>query len=125
MTRYFDFLPPPITTFYRDATVTLDLTLHFAAPSAVTFLRQTLYVVFSYIDSSGILRTESVDGGSVVAGSSEWAGLWSGYSARKISITTSYQVKQNTLVSCSVRLTDVCPTGTLQYLFIDPDIEIA
>ena len=111
----------------RGTTGTKTITLEVFVPSAITYDFFNTRFELSYVDNTGALRFETKTGADLVSSSASWtnAGSYSGHVAKKIGFTTAHQVKQYTDVSIDVGVYGDCPTGTLQFLFVDPGYAIA
>lgn len=121
------FTSPPIRAQMRAASGVKDITIELFIPNAITLSTSNFKLTFSYIDTSGVLRTQSFLGSDVVSSAASWSdtGSFSGHSAKKLTFTTDYSIQQYTMMSILVHFLVGSPTGTLQYLFVDPAVGVA
>jgi hypothetical protein len=132
-TYYEAVTPIRLAYFYRAAAAAVTITLEMYVPDATTFYQDELELCVSYYDSTSVLRTEStvisrlqqlMSSRSALASSAKsWTsnGVAS-YSAKKITLTTAYSVKQNTDIL--VRLGLAKSRGSAVTFFVSPEIGI-
>lgn len=126
--------PLRLSRFYRSASSIVILTLELYTPDATTFYTDQFEVGIGYMDSTDVWRVESVgaprlmqlaSGRTALASSSK---VWTSngvpdHSAKKISLTTAYAVKQNTEVL--VRLSLVTSRSSSITLYVSPEVGLA
>lgn len=116
----YRFSTPPLKALNQNATAVRTLTLELMMPTGVT---TGLEISFTYVDSSGIARTQTTTTLATSAASWTGAGSWATHEARKATVTTAYSVLLNSEVSATVSLVAPCPTSTAS-VFIDPEVAI-
>ncbi len=94
-------------------------------PSAIDFTPINGWLAtVSYVDNTGTARTETM--ALPVASGVTWtnAGAYAGYTAKKISVTTTYQVAVNAIVTIDIKVAMPPSTGARADLYFNPDPSI-
>lgn len=114
------FEAPEIATVVQAATGTRTVTCEVFLPSTIT---SGLELKISYIDNTDVMRFESVS--ALVSSSASWtnAGSYSGFVAKKLVITTAFQVKSGCVLSARVRLVEPAPS-TVVNVYVDPELGV-
>lgn len=107
-----------------DGTRTITQELCFDTTRGIT--GKQLGAILKYTDINGVPRVQDTWGTDPASSSASWTGIgsWSGFSARKFTFTTSYAVKQNTMISVEVYCIGVPPGSGNADVFIDPEPSI-
>jgi hypothetical protein len=117
--------------YYRGAAAAKEITLDLYVPNTATFYLDELQMIATYVDSSDVMRTESVGGArglrfgtrtALSAGSATWTpnGIASAHSGKKISLTTSQPIKQNSEVIISLGLCAIRSPSVTFYVSTEP-----
>lgn len=129
--RSTDCTPFTRSTFYRDASGIKTLTLEMLCSNTMTPKTGDLYMAVSYTDSTGVRRTEKTicsirediagTDAALAAGNATWnyRGL-TGFSPKKIALTTAYAIKLNTSVTVSLTLCGTPASNTS--IYINPEV---
>lgn len=124
----------PIKTalYYREPDAAKKLEWEFLIPTAFAPSKAELAMRVRYQDSGGIIRNETTLVGwdkkisgtapALDASSASWTGLPGGYSAKKLSLTTAYAIKQNTEVTATLEL--VGTPASQQVLYFNPELQV-
>lgn len=121
--------------FYRGSETTKTVTLEMLTPSAEVPKKSQLYGVVSYIDSGNVKRVETtgvghcayLEGSVADLDNGVGTGSWTlngvtGVDSKKISLTTTYAVKQNTEISLRLMIGGA-PTGT-RNVYVAPVLRV-
>lgn len=113
-TAFHHVTPVRLSRFYRGTTGTKTVTLDLYVPDATTFYLDELQMIVTYVDSTDVIRTESVGGArgarfatrtALSAGSATWtASGVAAHSGKKMNLTTAQQVKSGTEIVVSLGL---------------------
>lgn len=133
-TSRYGIVPITFRYFFRGSAAVKTLTCEILTPDATAIYKGELVFEVSYVDSAGVSRTERTSGGSLLqfgaAGSAldSSATSWtlngvSGYSAKRLYLTTSYAIKQNSEVTASLTLT--APKSPTIVIYISPEVGVA
>lgn len=124
----------PIKTalFYRDSSAQQKLEWEFLLPSGFAPTKSELAMRVRYQDSGGVIRNETtlLDWSKKLAGSAAaqdtstavWANRPGGYTAKKLSLTTAYAIKQNTEITATLELAGT--PSSQQVLYFNPEIQV-
>jgi len=129
-TRQISVTPLKLSYFFRNtpATKTFDVELY--VPNATTFYADELELSAAYMDSGGTWRVETLSASrglqlaasrSAIASSGK---IWTpngvaSFSAKKLSLTTTYSVKQNSEVM--LRLSLCAPRAVALVFYVSPE----
>lgn len=135
--RMFWLSTTALTTFtpfsYRSslfnmlAVGTRTITQHLFFDTTRGIDRRHFGIVVNYVDSTGIPRTERTHmSQDPVASGSTWtnAGLYSGFTAQKLTVTTAYTVKQYTEIKVDVVFFTNPPGSGNADVYVDPEFSI-
>lgn len=124
---------PRISTFHRAADSVRTVKMELLLPDAATFSKANLFALVSYISPDGVVHTESTklpdsanfDGSSTAPAAS--AASWSmngtsSYSAKKLELTTAYQIKTNTEVMAQLCYAGRPPGSVDRTMFYNPTL---
>lgn len=106
------------------------ITLNFLLESTLTWTKQDISVLVSYMDSTGVVRSidsYDPDGGALTSSGATWSSTsWNGqtWTPKSFSITTPDDVMSDTEVCIIVRFHTAVASDTLGVI-IDPDLVIA
>lgn len=112
---WFAVTPIRMSHFYRSASAVKTITVELYMPNATTFYLDELQLTVTYIDNTNVPRSEVVGGikarrfrnapPTVDASTKVWtANGVASFSAKKIALTTSYPIAQNTEVTVALGL---------------------
>lgn len=113
---------PPLRMTTQLAAGVRTLTLNMLAPSAMS---NNIKCSFHYIDSSGVARRDETE--LVENSSATWtnAGSYSGYAAKKFSLTTSYPVKANSEIVATIQFFGAPPgSDATVAVYVDPEFVV-
>lgn len=131
ISRYDDCTPITLNAFYRDSSGVKTITLEMLCADSETPKTGDLYLTVSYTDSTGVRRiekspcsyTENTNGtdAALTTGGLTWNynGL-SGFSPKKIALTTAHAVKISTSVTVTMTLCGTPATDTS--IYVHPEI---
>lgn len=115
---------------YTQSAASKTITVEFLSADTISSIaKNNAWIDVSYVDSNGNMRFETTrvpTGGSIDSSSASWsATTWGAISfvKKKLSLTTSYSIKQNTMVNVDF----VCALKSASandILFIDPDFQL-
>ena len=123
-----------VYAFFRGVSGQKTLTLDLLAPNTGAPTQDQIEVVFSYTDSTGVVRNESTaprlenavlgSGAALSASAKDWLlnGL-AGYSAKKIEIATAYSIGSNTEISAAFAFLGTPSVDTP--IFLNPTVGVA
>lgn len=133
--RPFEIQSQQIWTTSSATAKTISAELLFDAAIADADIAVDKIALFvDYVAADGSNKTEStvplnLVTSQLVTGSASWAGLtgvYAGWKPRKLSLTTTAAILQNTVVSVRIAFLEVCPTSVSgKHLFFDPEFGIA
>lgn len=114
----------PLTQYYRATADTKTITLELLVPDAVTLTADMCCMTVRYINSSGSPVTETTLGAVAPSASGlSWSlnGL-TGYSPKKLAITTAQAIKQNTAIQVTFELHR--RTSVNRQIYVDPEFSM-
>lgn len=116
---------PAFKTINRLASGVKTIGLDLFVPSAIDFTALNGWLATaSYVDNTGVARTEAMV--LPAASGVTWtnSGLYAGYMAKRISLTTAYPVALNSMVSIDIKIAMAPSTGVRADLYFNPDPSI-
>lgn len=121
---------PDIVKFYNQPADYLTITANFLASEDYTLVSKSfVYMSIVYTDTSGVKRSETsfeANNDSCESGSSGWSATIYGaknYDPYKLSVTTQYEVAQNTEIFASIVI-GLPQLSSNDFFFVDPEIDI-
>lgn len=123
-----------LARFYRSASASKTITVELYLPNATTVYLDEIELTVSYLDSTGVWRTESVGGvrglqfmdsrTALSSSSASWTtnGV-AGYGAKKIKLDTAFPIKQNSEIIA--RLALCASRGTPLTGYYSPELGVA
>lgn len=125
--------PVTLRYFHRAATAARTITCELYTPDSAIIYKDGIAIEVSYIDSGGVLRTEVTSGaaaeqfGAVRAALSSSSATWttsgvSSYSAKKLELTTSYPVKQDSEITAVLMLR--APQASNIVIYASPELGV-
>ena len=132
--RNTDCTPITLYTFYRQASAVKTLTLEMLCGNTVTPKTGDLYLTVSYTDSTGVRRIEKTPcslrediagtDAALTAGDATWTynGL-TGFSPKKLALTTAHAIKINTEVAVALTLCGTPASNTS--IYVHPDVVVS
>lgn len=120
LSRGQSYESPPLRMLTQLSAAVRAVTLELLIPSTIS---SGLRLSVGYTDSSGLARREETE--VIASSSASWAnaGSYSGYAAKKMSLTTSYAIAANSEVVCTMQLVEVAPS-TVVNLYLDPEFTV-
>lgn len=128
ITRVRPFSTPMLAQKVRIATGVRTITLEMFLKTALVLDYETAVLSVTYTDDTGVVRSEDTRFlNAISASSASWTNseLYSGYSAKKIALTTQYPVAIDTEVSAVFELYSISSSGSIEQIYIDPQFGIA
>ena len=131
--RQLSVTPLKLSYFYRDTAAIKTIALELYTPDATPFYTDELEARIAYVDSSDVWRVEVVGAAralQLMTGRSEIASsakAWTAngvaaFSAKKLSLTTAYPIKQNSEVSISLSLCKARTPSVVFYVSPEPTV---
>lgn len=120
---------PKLSQLYVEAAAQRRITLEMFVPASLTIGSDRVVMVVHYVrDDTGRAECETtmLNGAALSASTAPWSnpGGLTGYGARKFQLTTSYAIRQNTLVQVELLFLDNAPGGANVDLYWDPEFKI-
>lgn len=116
------FTSVPLRMFSQLGAGNRTLTLRLLADSQVT---SGIRARFSYVDASGVARSEDSD--ALLADSTTWtnAELYPSHTARKFVVNTSFPVAANSEIVCTVSFVAPAQTALPTGVYVDPEFGVS
>ncbi len=123
-----------LSRFHRSAAAQRTLTMELYVPDATTIYDDELQMVVAYIDSTDVPRIEQAGGlvalqfsstrSPLASSSASWtANGVASFSAKKLELTTAYEVKENSEVTVSLALCKARSPSLVVY--VSPELGLA